>query len=483
MGRGKKLIFLLCGLAVLVLACFGVKMITQHKETVLAEEEAALSSVMDLQVAEYDDITAMSWVYLDTELTLEKNEDGDWVCPEEPDCPINQVTAGYMCTAASSVTGTLYAEDVEDFSDYELAEPELTLTVTAGDLSRTYEVGAYSDLVGAYYMRVDGGSELYLEDGTLESYFWYDLYNLVDMESGPEDAEQYEALSVKSDYTTLSLFRSDEPLDYGWSDNFSWFSDAESILPVDAEEAEALCEELIDISWDSCVTWDASAADIKSYGLSDPQATVTLSYTDADGDTQSYAVQFGNYTDGDGVYARVKGSSMVYICDAGILDDFLFADTASMLPAAFLSLDTESVTAMMVLTSDAGMETDVYGEDEQAFLEDLSALNYVEVVTGLSGREELLTVELELENEACPTLTLRFSSYDSNVSLCDVNGLFTVSLSRTTVQSLAEDALALTEPADDAEAEPADTAEEASGSDVVSDTAEVDTETDAVSAD
>lgn len=440
MKRGTRLLLLLAVLAVAVGAYFAVGAAVKNGEEKQAEEAAQTNEEM-LAAGAYDEIDAMEWTYGGVSVSLARDEDGTWYCPDEPDCPIDQSKVAIMQSAASAVAAELYVEDAETLSDYGLDEPQLALTVHAGDSERSYAVGDYSELAGRYYMTVDGGSDVYLEDGELTGSFWYDLENLVRLESTPTDIAQLTSLTVETDVQSYTLEYVDEPLTVSYTDSFHWFAVADgAYTALDTDETEALCNKAAQISFTACETWDADAAALAEYGLDEPQGRVTLTYETSDGESGSFALEFGDYADGGEIYVRLVGSSMVYRADGGVFDALMYASVSALAPENFLSLDGAEIATITLTADGLSHAVDTELDDVQAFLSDFSAL-YATGTPENEGRgEAFLTVEIAFKGGE--TLTASFYSYDSTSCLCDANGSLRL-VSRTGAEALAESATAL----------------------------------------
>lgn len=440
MKRGTRLLLLLAVLAAAVGAYFAVGTAVKNGEEKQAEE-AAQTNEETLAVGTYDEIDAMEWTYGGVSVSLALDEDGTWCCPDEPKCPIDQSKAAIMRSAASAVAAELYVEDAESLADYGLDEPQLTLTVHAGDSERSYAVGDYSELAGRYYMTVDGGSDVYLEDGELTGSFWYDLENLVQFESAPSDIAQLTSMTVETDVQSYTLEYVAEPLTVNYTDAFHWFAVANGVYTaLDTDAAETLCSKAAQISFTACETWDADAAALAEYGLDEPQGSVTLSYETDDGGSGSFALEFGGYADGGEIYVRLAGSSMVYRVDGSVFDALMYASVSELAPENFLSLDGAEIKTLTLTADGLSHAVDTELEDVQEFLSDFSAL-YATGTPENEGRgEAFLTVDFAFKDGK--TLTAAFYSYDSASCLCDANGSLRL-VSRTGAEALAESAAAL----------------------------------------
>lgn len=442
MKRGSKLIALAAVLAVALGVYFGVTAAVKKDEANKATLAAQTNSE-SLAVGDYDAIDAMDWTYGGVRVTLERDADGRWVCPDEPNCPIDQTKAAQMQSAAAAVMGEVYVEGAESLSDYGLEEPELELTVRAGESERHYTVGAYSELAGAYYMTIDGGTDVYMENGGLTGAFWYDLENLVAFETAPDDIARYTSISVVSGGESYILERVDEPLSVSYTDAFEWFDKSAdgNYTPLDTAAVEALCDQAANIEFTACETWNADAETLADYGLDAPQGTVTIGYETENGEAGTLALEFGSYADGGEVYVCFAGSKMIYRAAGTELDAFMYADRAALAPENFLALDGAEIASLTLETDGLGRSVDIELVDVQDFLDDLAALYSTGAAPEGASRELLLSVSIAFENSES-TLAIALYRYDSTSCVCVANGASYL-VSRTSAEALADLAGAL----------------------------------------
>ena len=64
--------------------------------TLQIERITYLENGQPLTAGGYDEIDAMAWTYGGVSVSLERDGDGQWYCPDEPDCPIDQSKAAIM---------------------------------------------------------------------------------------------------------------------------------------------------------------------------------------------------------------------------------------------------------------------------------------------------------------------------------------------------------------------------------------------------
>ena len=92
------------------------------------------------------------------EVTFEKDGDS-WVKSDETAFPVDQDKMDTLISSLSSVKAERTLEDVEDASEYELDQPENTITVTMEDGSETViRVGMENDSTSQEYIDLDKDS-------------------------------------------------------------------------------------------------------------------------------------------------------------------------------------------------------------------------------------------------------------------------------------------------------------------------------------
>jgi hypothetical protein len=186
-------------------------------------------------------------------------------------------------------------------------------------------LGDTTALDGDVYCSIGDGN-VYLVDASLLDSFSVGLYDLVEKETIP-DMSDVVSLSLVNDSGSLTLVRSEvtvsedtEAEDSETDDETTveevWTAEqADGSVTLDTDLAEALVEQVTGLTWGDCVDYKADETALAAYGFD--AATVTVVYTAEDGTEASFVLELGNDTD-DGRYARIAGSSMVYLIDADV---------------------------------------------------------------------------------------------------------------------------------------------------------------------
>lgn len=468
MKRNQKILCLLLSLAVLIVAAVVVSRLNFNSD---GEPEADTSSVM-FSVST-DAVTGLAWTYEDETLSFSRN-DGVWRYDDDAVFPVDAEPLENMLDTLSEIVSSKTLEKVEDLSQYGLAEPVCTVTVTADGASRQILLGNETSMGGSIYASVGDGNVYLVKESILDD-FTYGLYDLVQTEEIPEMSD-ITAFRVLAQTQELNIrYQADSGLAY--SDAYVWFA-GDAVL--DTELTEALMANITDLRWDSCANYNADEEALAGCGLDTPTAVVTVGYvitekiatdgTDEEGNTvyrttqtpASFALEIGDYNGSNQCYARISGSSMVYLIDAAVSDAMLYTTQSELLPDEVLEMDFDELTAVdIVLDGETyhvtvSVET-VTDEDGNTGENTVYYLNGVEVEldtvltrignlasTGYAtGKEPERREEIRFvfcrENENYPEVELVFYQYDSSSCLTQLMGESTVFVSRTSIVSLVEE--------------------------------------------
>lgn len=446
MKRMKNLLALLAVLVVLMAATLAARKWNpenQVEETIPAEVVFTLDT---------ENVTALSWDYSEA-LSFEKNDD-TWVYAGDPVFALDESFITSALEALVSVESSKTIEDVEDFDQYGLEVPVCAITVTAGE---TYElaIGQETTMGGERYFSVGDGN-VYLVDEEIIDTFSYGLYDLLTYETIPDMTDvMYVTVSAGEESFTLN-YQENSGLSY--SDEYVWFLNDEAL---DTELTESFLSNVTGLSWIECVNYNAE--DLSAYGLDDPAATVKVRYILTEEEStsaQDFILEIGDDT-GDGCYARIAGSNMVYLIDSAVREAMLYTTSADLMPDEVILLDWEEVTAFdftlngetctvtrdtKTVTDDEGNETEetVYllnGEEVDIsgitdVLDDLTSAGYAAGLT--PERSEEIRIVFHRDRETFPEVELAFYAYNSSACLTTLNGASTVLADRTGVVALVE---------------------------------------------
>lgn len=489
MTRSKKLLSLLVALLVVSVAAYAAFQWNVDE----SEEEEEQDIIFSLSS---EDVTELSWTY-DGETVTFTQEDGAWTYEADSAFPLDDSILTSMVSALSEISAAKTIDSPEDLADYGLEEPACSVTVTADGTTTTLDMGDESTLDGDLYLSLGDGN-VYLVDSSLLSSFSYGLYDLVQEETIPE-MDEITSVTVQTGSNTLELDYLEES-GLAYSDDYVWFQATDSgYVTLDTELTDDFVSQITGLSWSSCVNYNASEEELESYSLVDPVAVVTVNYIssveDEDGETQeqaeTFVLELGQYT-GDGCYARISGSNMVYQIDGTVVDTLLYTSADSLLPDDILCMDWDTVTAVDITI---GSETyylektvqEVESEDEDSTETEEETVWYLDGVeidpestldqlNDLASSETIESQTPELSaaisfvfhrnTENFQTVELTFYQYDSSSYLVSLNGEARLLVSRDDLDTVLDAFDTLLNGSDDEEESTDTEAEEAAEEEV-----------------
>lgn len=155
MKRKKNLLWLLLIAVVLVTALLALKKLGGEEAAETAPELTTLYSV------DSNAITELSWTMEGKTLTFTRGE-SDWIYPDDPLFAVDSDSLDALAHSASGITSSRTIADVEDLAAYGLADPVISLTVTANGESRTFDFGDAAAVNAGKQYCTDGSGNVYL---------------------------------------------------------------------------------------------------------------------------------------------------------------------------------------------------------------------------------------------------------------------------------------------------------------------------------
>lgn len=262
-----KLVSAVVVLGVLCAAYEGVNFYVTSQEEKETEEN---DTSVDLVSLEADDITAVSFTADQNEVEFDKKDDS-WTEKSDADFPVNQDTVDDAVKGVASLTADQEISDVEDLSQYELDDPQNTITLTTADGDTTLQVGMESSNNQYYVKKVDDDKNVYLVASTSLEPFMGGLYDFAESGTFP---------SVTS--ATITDVKVDKEDGYELTqdaDNLFWnVSDGKDTEKADTTKAGNVTSAIGSLAYDKFV--DYNCTDDAKYGFDDPYAVVTVKYTE-----------------------------------------------------------------------------------------------------------------------------------------------------------------------------------------------------------
>ena len=418
MKRTKQLTILLLILAVLCLAIVVATGVERHMDSISAtsEEILALSA---------DELTGISWTNGETSLSFTQT-DGVWQDASDGEFPIDQDKMADLLAHFESVTASFIIEDVEDFTQYGLASPTGTVTLTTADGETVLELGDYSTMDSKRYVTLGTGTVYLIEDDPAE-YLAEDRDELMRQDTIP-DYDTLDSITVEGAASLAVEYRPDEELTY--TDRYDYYLNQDgSFQALDTSKVTGLISTFDGLDRANYVSYTATDEDLAQWGLDAPAIQFTVTYT-ADDTQSSFVLAFGQDEDGNG-YMRMDDSPIVYSVDEESYEEITATDYDALRPDEVLALDWDAVTSAdftlddTVYTLTHSGDTWTINDTEVEFDEVSSAVDALAVSEFNSeepAKKQEITFAVHLDNETWPTLTVALYQYDGESCLATLDG-------------------------------------------------------------
>ena len=368
----KKTVKLVSAVVVLGVACgayVGVNSYVSSQEAKEAEEE---DKSVDLISLKADEVTAVSFKADDADVEFDRKDDS-WTEKSDADFPVNQDTVDDAVKGVASLTADQEISDVEDLSQYELDDPQNTITLTTADGDTTLQVGMESSNNQYYVKKVDDDKNVYLVASTSLEPFMGGLYDFAESGTFP---------SVTS--ATITDVKVDKEDGYELTqdaDNLFWnVSDGKDTEKADTTKAGNVTSAIGSLSYDKFV--DYNCTDDAKYGFDDPYAVVTVKYTEEEAvesdeeesseDEQetrtvekTLTIYVGDET-GDGRYVKIDDSKEVYTITKDSLTDILDSTISDFYSLTVNYVSVNDLDSLEIKSDDGDHTVDVVRETAKA---------------------------------------------------------------------------------------------------------------------
>lgn len=368
----KKTVKLVSAVVVLGVACgayVGVNSYVSSQEAKEAEEE---DKSVDLISLKADDVTAVSFKADDADVEFDRKDDS-WTEKSDADFPVNQDTVDDAVKGVASLTADQEISDVEDLSQYELDDPQNTITLTTADGDTTLQVGMESSNNQYYVKKEDDDKNVYLVSSTSLEPFMGGLYDFAESGTFP---------SVTS--ATITDVKVDKEDGYELTqdaDNLFWnVSDGKDTEKADTTKAGNMTSAIGSLAYDKFV--DYNCTDDAKYGFDDPYAVVTVKYTEEEAvesdeeesseDEQetrtvekTLTIYVGNET-GDDRYVKVDDSKEVYTITKDSLTDILDSTISDFYSLTVNYVSVNDLDSLEIKSDDGDHTVDVVRETAKA---------------------------------------------------------------------------------------------------------------------
>lgn len=302
----KNIIILAVAIAVLAGALLAVNFL--WKDTPSDKDEPLSGSIEVFTVAK-EDVAAIDVKTGSESFGFVKKEDG-WVLKGDETAKLRVSAVDYLATDVSEIYAKACIEEkADDISKYGLADPAGEYAVTLGNgKTKKFYIGLHDPVSGCYYFKTEDSDKVYAIYQPKAEALMKPLTEYRDTGILEVDLEKISDFQMKKGGTLLALKRTVEEGENG-TQSEKW----QMTSPMNRQcDSEPISNNIISkISYITVKEFiDSSDPRYTSSGVSNPEATVTI--TDTDGTSQ--IIYIGK---ADGQSRFIKTNGRVYLIDGG----------------------------------------------------------------------------------------------------------------------------------------------------------------------
>ena len=269
----KKSVNLITAVGVLVVlsgAYVGVKAYVAKQEA--ADTESAEEENLEIISIASADVKSIKFVIDKKEVTFEKDGDS-WVKSDETGFPVDQDKIDTLVSSLNSIKAERTLENVEDASEYELDQPDNTITVTTEDGETTViQLGMENDSTSQEYIDLNkDSSTVYVVSNSTFSSFEGTLYDFAKSGVFPTvDSSTVSKISVDGKDSSYVVEKDEN--------NFWNITGNGETEKADSAKATSLASTLSSVAYASYVNYNCAEDELSQYGLDKPYAEITVDY-------------------------------------------------------------------------------------------------------------------------------------------------------------------------------------------------------------
>ena len=449
MKRYKRVMILA---AVLVVACIATFALTRYEEK---QENIRTSDEIIMQIPG-ENVLSVSWEYSTGDGLAFHKTDAGWIYQEDEAFPVSEEKVMEILAHFESYGVTFVIEDVTDYAQYGLDEPECTLHLATEERSYDIKMGAFSTMDEQRYISIGDGN-VYLVGEDPVDYVSASLSDMILHDDTPGFEQVVDITFTGAENYTI--VRTDESTNtYAPEDDIYFVERDGKTLPLNTASVKTLLNTITSLDLLTYASYNVSEEELVSFGLDAPLLSVTVNYTytneeETVADTctihisenpeeraaSDAAVAEGETETAVTKYVRIGDSQIVYtmddadfaILEAAAYDDLrhttLFWGDFAIVKQMDIALEGEAYSLVCKQEGEEDEQELVwyYGEtklditDVQYALETLSVDSFI---SELPSKDEEIGITLHLDNENFPAVEIRLYRYDGSACLAVVDG-------------------------------------------------------------
>lgn len=472
MKRSKRLYILL---GVLVVVCAGTYGVLQYEER---KEEISNSDEVVLEISA-DDVTGLSWEYNSQTLSFHKDE--IWTYDDDEAFPVSEEKIDELLDVFGEFRVSFVIEDVEDYAQYGLDDPVCTIDIETADETYEIQLGDYSTMDSERYVSIGDGNVYLVQEDPLDTYDAV-LSDMIQNDETPSFGSAEIAQIQFSGSEDYQISYVEDSTDSYCADDVYFTEQDGETRPLDTSNVDSYLSVISNLDLTDYVTYNATEEELASYGLDDPDLTVTVQYTPEDdedteeneaveqtfvlnlsrdpeeaaaaaSEAKSGTEESGDSEDSEEVtaYVRVGDSQIVYQLTTDQYNSLTAASYNDLRHQEVLTADFDDIQQIDISLEDQEYTIDVTEEDDEKTYsyggEELDISDFQSALEALTADsftdeepadKEEIGLTLHLDNENYPEVTVDLYRYDGSYCLAVVDGEPVSLVERSYVVDLVE---------------------------------------------
>lgn len=256
--------------AVLAVVCAGTFLLTRYEEQ---QEQIHNSDEVVLEIPA-DSVETLSWQTEETSLSFHRDDEG-WHYDGDEAFPVSSEKVAALLARYERFGVRFVIENVEDYSQYGLDEPEGIVTLTAGGQTWEIRLGAFSNMDQQRYVDIGDGNVYLVAEDPLDA-LPEALSGMIQQDAIP-DMEQVTEIGFAGAVSETTLRQEESGRSYDPQDMYYVQLD-DGAQPLDSQLVEHYLDTIRGLELTEYATYDATEEELEAFGLDEPLLSVTLSY-------------------------------------------------------------------------------------------------------------------------------------------------------------------------------------------------------------
>lgn len=444
MNRSKKLYILLGVLAVVCVITFAVCKYEEDQEQIKNSDEIILEIMGD-------DVQSISWEYGSKEFAFHKDE--NWIYDEDETFPVDEEKINDLLEVFEEFGVSFIIEEVEDYDQYGLEDPVCTINIETEDESYEIKLGDYSTMDSERYVSIGDGNVYLVSTDPADSYN-VDFSDMIKHDEVPDFDEVNEIQFAGAEEYQI-VYEEDSANTYCADDVY--FTDDK---PLDTSNVDSYLNTISNLGLTDYVTYNASEEEVETYGLDDPDLTVSVQYiVEADDEETEETFILNVARDPEAKEDEEDVTGYVRVGESGIIYVITSDEYASLMAASYNDLRHEEILSADfadIYQIDISLEGEdytitseekddeilyYYGEEELEIADLQSAIEALvadEFTEEEPEEKEEISFTVYLDNKNYPEVKVELYRYDGNNCLAVIDGEPVALVARNYVVDLIE---------------------------------------------